>query len=63
MEEEKKEVKTGLKTTEFWLILAATVVGVFQGAELGGTAGAIIATVASILGALGYGVIRTAAKK
>lgn len=54
--------KPGFKTTEFWLGLAAVIVGVLLGVDLGGVAGTVIAVAAAILTALGYTVSRTVVK-
>lgn len=47
-------VKPGVKTSEFWLTLAAMLVGALSGMQLGGEVGTVVATLASVLAALGY---------
>lgn len=64
MSEEKKP-RPGYRTTEFWLSLAATVLGVLWASGAisdGGTADKIIGLAASVLTALGYTVARAKAK-
>jgi len=56
-------VKPGLKTTEFWLTLAASVVSVLLTLGLEGNAGTIVGVAAVVLTTLGYQVSRTSAKK
>jgi len=58
--------KAGYKTTEFWLSLAAMILGALfaSGAiSSGGTTDKIAGLVATILGSLGYTVSRTLVKK
>jgi len=56
-------MKAGIKTTEFWLTIAASVVSILVGLNLEGTAGSIIGVAAVVLTTLGYTVSRTSAKK
>ncbi len=59
-------VKPGYKTTEFWLTLAATVVGALMASGViveGTTWGKVVGVAAMILSALGYQVSRTIVKK
>lgn len=59
-------MKTGYKTTEFWLSLAAMVVGALMASGVMGEddmAMKVVSLVASMLGALGYTVSRGIAKK
>ena len=59
-------VKTGWKTSEFWLKAAAIVLTVLFSTgtiKTGGTAETVAGIAATILGALGYTVCRTWAKK
>lgn len=63
---ESKVVKPGYKTTEFWLKLAAMLVTALYASGAIPTEGAatrIVAMAATILGALGYTVMRGVAKK
>lgn len=56
----------GFKTTEFWLSLAATILGALMSSGLladGTTAMRIAGVVAIVLGTLGYTVSRGLAKK
>lgn len=58
--------KPGYKTTEFWLGLAAMVLTALYASGViptGGMAATIAAMAATILGALGYTVVRGATKK
>ena len=58
-------MKPGWKTSEFWLSLAATVVGLLTAAGVvveGSTLAKIVGLVAGLLGALGYTVVRGAIK-
>lgn len=64
MSEEKKP-KPAFKTTEFWLSVTATVLGILWASGVvseGGTADKIIGLAASVLAAFGYTVARTKAK-
>jgi len=57
--------KPGYKTTEFWLTLAASVLGaLFASGAIGegGTVAKILGMAATILSTLGYTVARTKAK-
>jgi uncharacterized membrane protein YebE (DUF533 family) len=50
-------MKPGWKTTEFWLSLAAMIVGALLASGAladGSTAAKVVGTIASVLGALGY---------
>lgn len=58
--------KPGYKTTEFWLGLAAMVLTALYASGViptGGAAATVAAMAATILGALGYTVVRGATKK
>ena len=58
--------KPGYKTTEFWLSLAAMVIGAGMASGSFGdesTLGKVIGLAASVLGALGYTITRGAVKK
>jgi len=58
--------KPGYKTTEFWLSLAAMVIGAAMASGAFGdesTLGKIVGLAASVLGALGYTITRGAVKK
>jgi hypothetical protein len=58
-------LKPGYKTTEFWLSLAAMVLGAIYSSGAisdSGTAAKIAGLAASVLGALGYAVSRGLAK-
>ena len=62
----KEPPKPGYKSTEFWLTLAVIVLGAVIGSGLLATDGAAIKVcgiVASVLAQLGYGAMRTSAKK
>jgi len=59
-------VKAGYKTTEFWLSAVAIVAGMVASAGVipeGGVTAKVFGLVVTILGALGYTVSRTMAKK
>jgi len=59
-------IKPGYKTTEFWLTIAANVVGVLMMANIfpiDSTVGKIIGVAAMVLSSLGYTVSRSIAKK
>ena len=64
-------MKDGIKSTEFWVMLATTIVGILlaigklspeQGAAISENASQIIGGVMAILAAFGYGALRTALK-
>jgi hypothetical protein len=60
------ETKPGYKTSEFWLMLAAQVLTLLFAAGVvaeGSTLHKVLALAASVLGALGYAVVRGAVKK
>ena len=61
-----KEVKTGYKTTEFWLSTAAALVGILYASDAIGDGSPImhvLGIASTILAALGYTVSRGIAKK
>jgi hypothetical protein len=63
---EPTPVKPGYKTTEFWLTIIATVIGLLESSGVigaGTQAEHVIGMVAGILTALGYTVSRGIAKK
>lgn len=66
MSEEKKDLKPGYRTTEFWLSLAAMIVGaVFASGAFGEDSQVlkVAGLAASVLGVLGYTVSRGKAKQ
>lgn len=63
---EKPATKPGWRTSEFWLTLAASVLGAaFASGAIGegGTLAKVLGLAATILTTLGYTVVRTNAKK